>query len=108
MYIYNVTANIHESIHEEWTQWIKQHIQKTLNTRCFTSAKLTQVLVEEEMGGVTYSIQYRSPSKEHLQNYYKHHDAELKNESFKKFADKMLTFTTELKVIEEVFNSELN
>ncbi len=75
-----------------------------LDTKCFSSAKLTQVLVKEEMGGVTYSIQYRSPSKEHLQNYYKNYAAKLQNESLQKFADKMLTFVTELKVIEEISN----
>ncbi len=104
MYIYNVTANIDESIHNEWLEWIKTHIKKMLDTKCFTSAKLTQVLVQEEMGGVTYSIQYRSPSEEHLKNYYNKYATELQNEGLQKFTNKMLTFATELKVIDEVFN----
>ena len=60
MYIYNVTMNIDESIHKEWFLWIHKHIQDVLASGFFVSAKLTQVLVEEEMGGVTYSVQYLS------------------------------------------------
>jgi len=57
MYIYNVTLSIEDSIHEEWLKWIQNHIPEVLATGKFISAKLTQVLVEEEMGGVTYSVQ---------------------------------------------------
>jgi len=55
MYIYNVTLSIDQSIHEEWLEWIHNHIPEVLATGKFTSAKLTQVLVEEDMGGITYS-----------------------------------------------------
>ena len=54
MYIYNVTINIDNSIHDEWFGWMKTHIIAVLNTGRFTTAKLTEVLVEEEMGGKTY------------------------------------------------------
>ena len=63
MYIYNVTINIDESVHNEWLTWMETHIIEVLNTGKFISAKLTEVLVEEEMGGRTYSIQYYSRYK---------------------------------------------
>jgi len=58
MYIYNVTTNIDATVHDEWLNWIKTHIIKVLNTGKFTSAKLTEVLVEEENGrqNVFYSV----------------------------------------------------
>ena len=71
MYIYNVTLSIEESIHEEWLTWIQSHIPEVLATGKFTSAKLTQVLVEEDMGGITYSVQYSAKTREDLDNYYK-------------------------------------
>ena len=71
MYIYNVTINIDGSIHEEWLSWIQDHIQEVLATGSFVAAKLTQVLVEEEMGGVTYSVQYTANSREDLNEYYR-------------------------------------
>jgi hypothetical protein len=69
----------------------------------FVSAKLTQVLVEEEMGGVTYSVQYTANSKEDLNDYYTNTAPKLRNESIKKFADKMISFRTELKVVKEFY-----
>ncbi len=101
MIIYNITANIDDSIHEEWLTWIKEHIPQVLATGKFIEAKLTKVLVEEEMGGVTYSIQYRAKSRKDLDNYYQNDAERLRNEGLNKFADKMLAFRTELEIIDE-------
>ncbi len=101
MIIYNITANIDDSIHEEWLTWIKEHIPQVLATGKFTEAKLSKVLVEEEMGGVTYSIQYRAKSREDLDNYYQNDAERLRCEGLNKFADKMLAFRTELEIIDE-------
>ena len=101
MFIYNVTINIDPSIHDKWLIWIKEHIPKVLATGKFTEAKLTKVLVEEEMGGTTYSIQYRAKSREALDAYYKEDAEKLRTEGLKKFADKMLAFRTELEIIDE-------
>jgi predicted transposase YbfD/YdcC len=101
MYIYNVTANIEESIHEEWLIWIKEHIPQVLATGKFEKATLTKVLVEEDMGGTTYSIQYKSYSREALDAYYREDADKLRQEGLKRFADKMLAFRTELKIIDE-------
>ena len=70
MIIYNVTISIDKSIQNDWLIWIKEHIPQVLATGKFIEAKLTKVLVEEEMGGVTYSIQYRAKSREALESYY--------------------------------------
>lgn len=101
MYIYNVTLNIDESIHEEWLEWIKEHIPQVLSTGKFEKATLTRVLVEEEMGGVTYSVQYKTNSREALDAYYKEDADRLRNEGLKRFADKVLSFRTELQIIDE-------
>jgi len=101
MIIYNVTINIDESIHEEWLVWIKSHIPQVMATGKFLEAKLTRVLAEEDMGGITYSVQYRAKSREDLDNYYKHDAEKLRREGLAKFADKMLAFRTELQIIDE-------
>jgi hypothetical protein len=61
---------------------------------------MTKVLVEEEMGGQTYSIQYKSYSREALDAYYRDDAENLKKEGLKRFADKMLAFRTELEVLD--------
>ncbi len=101
MIIYNVTVNLDESIHEDWLIWIKEHIPMVLSTGNFTEAKLTRVLVEEDMGGFTYSIQYRAKSRNHLEDYYTNHADALRQDGLKRFADKMLAFRTELEIIDE-------
>ncbi len=101
MIIYNVTINVDESIHDEWLIWIKEHIPKVLATGKFIEAKLTKILIEEDMGGTTYSVQYRAKSREALDAYYKEDAEKLRTEGLKKFADKMLAFRTELEIIDE-------
>ncbi len=106
MIIYNVTTNIHESAHDQWMIWMQhKHIPEMLATGKFSSAKMTRVLIEEEMGGVTYSVQYLTDSRETLQKYYQQEAEALREEGVKLFGDKMLTFRTELEVISEFFQN---
>lgn len=106
MIIYNVTTNIHESVHDKWMIWMQhKHIPEMLATGKFSSAKMTRVLIEEEMGGVTYSVQYLTDSRETLQQYYQNEAPVLREEGEKLFGDKMLSFRTELEVISEFFQN---
>ena len=106
MIIYNVTINVDESIHSAWLKWMQhKHINDVLKTGLFTKAKLVKVLVEEEMGGTTYAVQYFTDSKEKLENYYKNHAPRLREEGLSLFGDKMLAFRTELEVFSEYFHS---
>ncbi|WP_310377334.1 DUF4286 family protein [Flavobacterium sp.] len=100
MIIYNITINIHESVHDQWLNWMQtKHIGDMLATGKFSSARLVKVLIEEEMGGTTYSVQFMTDSKATLEKYYKENAPELRAESQQLFGDKMLAFRTELEVI---------
>lgn len=102
MILYNVTINIHESVHDQWMQWMQEkHIKDVLATGKFSSARMVKVLVEEEMGGTTYSIQYTTDSKETLQKYYDEDAPRLRDEGYRLFGEKMLAFRTELELISE-------
>lgn len=104
MIIYNVTTNIHESVHDTWLHWMREtHIPQVLETGKFTSAKLVRVLVDEEMGGKTYAVQYLTDSKETLQRYYDHDAPALREEAHKLFGDMALSFRTELELVSEHF-----
>ena len=100
-YIYNVTVNFEEEIHQEWLIWIKEHIPQVLSTGKFEKATLTKVLVDDKIEGHTYSIQYTSYSREALDAYYKENAETLRQDTLEKFADKMLAFRTELEIIDE-------
>lgn len=102
MILYNVTINIHESVHDAWLQWMQtKHIAEVLATGKFSAARLVKVLVDEEMGGTTYAIQYTTDSKQTLEKYYTEDAPKLREEGNKLFGDKMLAFRTELEVIGE-------
>jgi phosphoribosylamine-glycine ligase len=80
--------------------WMQhKHIPEMLATGKFSSAKMARVLIEEEMGGVTYSVQYATDSKETLLKYYIEDAPALREEGEQLFGDKMLSFKTELEVI---------
>jgi hypothetical protein len=101
MIIYNVTINVEDSIHYDWLFWIKPHIKEVLSTGKFISAKMTKIVVEEEMEGTNYSIQYTAKSNEDLQAYYIEDAPKFRKKGIEKFGSKMLAFRTELLIIEE-------
>lgn len=76
------------------------HIPAMIATGKFSNALMTRVQIEEEMGGITYSIQYRTDSKETLEKYYSE-DAETLRAQSKPFEGKFVAFRTELEVISE-------
>lgn len=101
MIIYNVTINVQEDIHDKWVKWMKEeHIPDMLDTKKFTNALMTKVMVQEPMGGITYSVQYRAESKEMLEKYYSENAEDLRSKS-KPFEGKFVAFRTELEVISE-------
>jgi phosphoribosylamine-glycine ligase len=82
--------------------WMQhKHIPEILATGKFSSARLVRVLIEEEMGGVTYSAQYTTDSKETLEKYYLEDAPRFREEGAKLFGDKMLAFRTELELISD-------
>ncbi|MGD1944815.1 MAG: DUF4286 family protein [Croceivirga sp.] len=100
MIIYNVTINIDDSVHGEWLEWMKnKHIPDMLATGKFTHAKMTKVLVEEDMGGTSYSIQYTCIDRPTLERYYIENAPAMRADGQKRFANKFVAFRTELEVI---------
>lgn len=101
MIIYNVTINVEEDIHDSWLTWMKtEHIPEMLATGKFSKALMTKVLVEEELGGITYSIQYTTNNIETLHKYYAE-DAENLRAKSNLFEGKFVAFRTELEIVSE-------
>jgi Domain of unknown function (DUF4286) len=101
MYIYNVTVHVDEKIHLKWLSWMREkHIADVLSTGKFSKALLTRVLTEEDTGGVSYSVQYTSESRQALDLYYLEDAQRLRKEVTALFGEGVLAFRTELEVIE--------
>lgn len=88
-------------LEEEWLAWMREHIAQVLGTGLFKDARLTRVLVEEQDGSSTFSIQYKAISREALEIYYSKHAAKLRKEGLQKWGDNVLAFRTELDVLDE-------
>ncbi len=102
MIIYNVTTNIDDTVHDQWLQWMQQkHIPEILATGKFSAARLVKVLIVEEMGGTTYSVQFTTDSKATLEKYYLEDAPKLRQEAMQLFGDKMIAFRTELEVVSD-------
>ena len=101
MVIYNVTCNVDSSVHDQWIVWMREHIPQVLGTGLFMEARFTKVLVKEQDGSHTYSIQYKAFSAQALQEYKDKHSEALQKDGLEKWADKVLSFRTELEVVDE-------
>lgn len=105
MYIFNETINVDESIHEKWLHWMKEvRIPEMLSTGKFSKAKMCKVMIHEEMGGITYSIQYSIENLDILQQYYTNYSQKFHAEALQLFKDKFVVFRTELEVISEQYS----
>jgi hypothetical protein len=99
MFIYNITFNIEETIQQEWLTWINQFFIETFAIGNFTSANIHQVMIQEEMGGVTYAVQFNTPTKETLMQFQQQELLFLQKQMQQLFNGKYVFFHTELKVI---------
>tara|TARA_B100000900_G_scaffold373319_1_gene353789 strand:+ start:2235 stop:2564 length:330 start_codon:yes stop_codon:yes gene_type:complete len=102
MIIYNETINIDESIHLEWREWMQEYIPHVLATGLFSKLVFSKVLITEEMGGTSYSLQHYAYSKAALEAYHKQYAQKIQSEGIKRFGEKMLVFRTELEFIDEI------
>jgi len=102
MHIYNVTSNVKETSHEAWLRWMKTtQIPNILATGKFVDIKISRVLVEEEMGGITYATQYSLEDSASLVEYLTEDASKLKIAEDQLFSGDIVTFATELEVLYE-------
>ena len=101
MIIYNFTLNVDDSVHENWREWMQQHIQQVLETSLFVKAVFSKVLIEEEMGGTTYSVQYYAHSIYEIEKYEDQYAQQFQAKLLKHFGDKVLVYRTTLELINE-------
>lgn len=101
MYIYNVTINIEEAVHQEWLQWMKEsHIHAVLETGLFEDARLLEVMVDEAQG-ITYSVQYRISDLDKLKLYQEVYAPKLQAEHQARYPDQFVAFRTILRIEEQ-------
>ncbi len=99
MYIYNITFHVSKDIEKEWLDYIKKHfIPKMLKSGLLESS-LTSKVVTDDPQGNSYSIQFKTRSKEILDQFIQKELEPILEEINQKFSPKMVYFATELDVI---------
>ena len=102
MIVYNVTVKVDLDIHSQWKQWmLENHIQEVINTGCFSSCRISRLLAQNEDEGITYSLQYLSPSMKAFHRYQARHAPKLRQQHHEKFGDKAVSFRTMMEVVDE-------
>ncbi|MCM2301141.1 MAG: DUF4286 family protein [Flavobacteriaceae bacterium] len=101
MFIYNITFNIEETIQQEWLAWMNQFFEENVSFGNFNSANIHQVMIQEEMGGVTFAVQFNMPTKEILEQFQLKELTLLQTQLQQKFNGKYVFFHTELKVVSQ-------
>ena len=101
MYLYNVTVNLEDDIHEDWLQWMKsKHIPDVMATGCFVANRMLKVLSEIENNGSTYSVQYYFNRMEEYVRYQDKYAPALQADFKDRYKDKYVVFRTLLEIVE--------
>ena len=101
MVIYNVTTHVELSIEESWLIWMKEkHLPEMLATKKFKTARIFKIISGNDKGGVSYAAKYHCNNKMSLEQYLNHFAAKLREDALNKFGDRILSFRTELELIE--------
>lgn len=104
MVVYNVTVNIDHDVQEEWLKWMLEvHIPEVLATGLFMDGRISRLQMEEDMGGVTYSIQYTLPSQAHLDQYQREFAPALQKKHTDRYAEKFVAFRTVMDVMGHLY-----
>ncbi len=100
MYIYNITFHVSKDIEKQWLDYIKKtFIPKMLESGLLESS-LTSKVVTDDPQGNSYSIQFKTKSKEVLDKFIKNELEPILEKINAKFSPKMVYFATELDVID--------
>ncbi len=101
MIVYNVTIKVQQQIANEWLQWLKNiHILEVMQSECFTSYKILQLLEVDEAEGPTFAIQYFAESKASYNRYIEKFATILREKSFERWGNKFIAFRTIMQCVE--------
>lgn len=97
MFYFNITFNIDEVIQEEWTSKMTSTI---MNSVICQEKKLLQIMVNEELGGVSYSLLLGFSNLADLKQFETTGLDLMYDTINRSFAGKWVSFTTQLNLVD--------
>ncbi len=100
MYIINFTFLVSDAAAGKWLQWLRsEHIPGMVATGLIHTPQLTRVLSQEQDGGVSYAVQYKSDNIANLNQWHQEHAQLMQSECRSLFGEEVLFFSTVLEVL---------
>jgi Domain of unknown function (DUF4286) len=101
MYIYNVTLKVDIAIADEWVQWMRQtHIPEVLDTGYFSNYRLSRLLDDGDLDGITFVVQYDCATIDDFLHYQSLKAPALQKDHTEKFGKQVTAFRTIMEVLE--------
>lgn len=101
MIIFNTTFQISNGLQDSFIEWLKtEYIPLAIQSQILFNPLLSQVLVQEEIEGECYALQFHVQNLENLNRWYEQYGKGLNEKLSKKFASEAVGFSTVLQTIE--------
>jgi hypothetical protein len=101
MIVYNITLKVEPEIESEWLRWQREeHIPDILSTGIFTEHKFFKLLDQDETDGVTYVVQYFTPSRDNYNQYIEKFAPLLRKKASEKWGDRFIGFRTVMELVQ--------
>lgn len=101
MYLYSITLNIDDDIHDECLGWIREtFLSELFSTGLFVSRNFLQLINDEKSGGTTYSLQLFMKSHEDYERYEAEYCYRHQEMFYSRYAGKFVEFRTLLKMLD--------
>lgn len=98
MFIVNVTFNASIQVFETWRKYAtKYFIPQSMKDGGFSKYKIIKVLLDDESGEQTYSIQFFSENPIKVDNYLRQIFPDFQDELIQTFGENVVVFATPLK-----------
>jgi hypothetical protein len=100
MILYNVTIKVECEIADEWTVWMKnEHIPDLMNTGLFTGYRLSRLLEQDEVEGITYSAQYELLDLTNYNTYIDTYAQTMREKAFARFGGRFVAFRSVMETV---------
>lgn len=108
MFYYNITYTIEKSLQNQWKNWISnEFLPQVVKKGKFDKARLIRVKTDDAEYN-TYSLQLETPEAEIIKKFQEKDENNFLRLLYIQFADKVLTFSTELHLVETILQKERN
>jgi hypothetical protein len=100
MYIYNVTVKVDTGRADEWLTWMRNiHIPDVLQTGYFSEYRISRLINEGDLDGITFVIQYAFQQLDDYLNYQLHAAPALQRQHQEKFGQDAVAFRTIMEIL---------